>query len=83
MTIVRSVLFMTAVALPCAAAEPRDSQRCDGWILLVGHETEMSGSTADLVHARKLAGDGPALWVRRQDKEWLVRDPGVIARGAG
>ncbi len=76
-SILRTVLFLAAAASVAVAVEPG---RLDSWVLLGGHDQQMSGSTRDLARARAAAGDGPALWARRGSEAWLIRDVKLVAR---
>lgn len=79
-SILRTVLFVAAAAATAIAVEPAASS-LDAWVLLGSRDAnQMSGSTHDLGRARKLAGDGPALFVRQNGHEWLIRDAKLLAR---
>jgi hypothetical protein len=77
--LLRSVVFALTAAATAAAAQPLEA-----WVLFSdrGNDQSMSGSMQDLKRAKKAVGKGPALWVRRDGREWLVRDPKLIARAS-
>ncbi len=77
-----SASSQTRVAL--ASARGRDSwDDEDAWMLLHDrHSSTMNGSVEDIeqVRERYQRGDEPLLWVRRNGKEWIVRDPALLKR---
>ena len=77
--LLRAFLFVCAAAATAIAVEPGKTD--DAWVLVRDHDsTTMSGSSEDAVHARKIIGDGPALWVRRDGKELVIRDATTLER---
>lgn len=79
-SILRAVLFIAAAAATAIAVEPGPAA-LDAWVLLGSRDAnQMSGSMHDLARARRLAGDGPALFVRQNAHEWLIRDAKLLAR---
>jgi chromosome segregation ATPase len=79
-SILRAVLFIAAAATTAIAVEPASSS-LDAWVLLGSRDAnQMSGSMHDLARARRLAGDGPALFARQNGHEWLIRDAKLLAR---
>ncbi|MGZ3426764.1 MAG: hypothetical protein ACXVCV_08960 [Polyangia bacterium] len=79
-SLVRAMLFVAAAAATAIAVEPGPSA-LDAWVLLGSRDAnQMSGSMRDLERARKLGGDGPALFVRQDGHEWLIRDAKLLAR---
>jgi bla regulator protein blaR1 len=78
-TILRSLLFVACVAGSAIAVEPGTTR--DSFILLGAHRANhVIGDADQLPHVEELAGGEPALWVRRDGKEWLVRDARFVAR---
>jgi hypothetical protein len=76
--LLRAFLFVCAAAATAIAVEPGVR---DAWILLGDRDgTHMSGDTDDIERAHAAAGNGPALWARRDGKEWVIRDANVLAR---
>jgi len=80
--LLRAFLFVCAAAATAIAVEPgAEKSGGEGWVLVRDHNTTtMSGDVADAVHARDLVGDGPALWARRDGKEWVIRDAKLLER---
>jgi len=77
--LLRAFLFVCAAAATAIAVEPGDGR--DAWVLVVDKETtHMSGNLGDVDRARAAVGEGPALWARRDGKEWVVRDAKMLAR---
>lgn len=72
----------TRVAL--AGARGKDSWADeDSWMYLHDrHSSTMNGSVEDIerVRQRYQKGDEPLLWVRRDGKEWIVRDAALLRR---
>lgn len=77
--LLRAFLFVCAAAATAIAVEPGDEAHA--WVLLGDKDdVHMSGNTDDVDRARAAAGDGPALWARRDGKAWVIRDAKVLAR---
>ena len=80
--LLRAFLFVCAAAATAIAVEP-GAAKSDGnaWVLVRDHDTTtMSGDGSDALRARALVGDGPALWARRDGKEWVIRDAKLLER---
>jgi len=76
--LLRAFLFVCAAAATAIAVEPGAR---DAWILFGDpNGTHMSGDLDDIERARVAAGNGPALWARRDGKEWVIRDAKLLAR---
>src|SRR5580765_3271507 len=76
--LLRAFLFVCAAAATAIAVEPGEGH---AWVLLGDKDsTHMSGNLDDVDRARAAAGDGPALWARRDGKEWVIRDAKTLAR---
>ena len=77
--LLRAFLFVCAAAATAIAVEPGEGR--DAWVLVVDkNTTHMSGDVGDVDCARAAAGEGPALWARRDGKEWVIRDAKMLAR---
>jgi hypothetical protein len=76
--LLRAFLFVCAAAATAIAVEPGEGH---AWVLIDDKDsTRMSGNMDDAVRARAAAGHGPALWARRDGKEWVIRDAKTLAR---
>ncbi len=73
---------MLAMASPAEHATVVRSRRGEESYVLLSKDgdVEMSGSTSDAGHARELAGGGSLLWFRRGGREYVVRDPALLAQ---
>ena len=79
-SLLRAFLFVAMAASVAVAVEP-NAAPTDAWVLVGSHErNQMSGSLHDLERARTAVGDGPALWVRRDGHQWVIRDAKWMAR---
>jgi len=79
-SILRAFLFVAMAASVAVAVEPSTAP-ADSWVLVGPRgNNQMSGSLHDLERARTAAGDGPALWVRHDGHEWVIRDAKWLAR---
>jgi hypothetical protein len=77
-SILRTALFLAAAAGSAIAVE---AGALDSWVLLGDRDhTHMSGRTEDIARAREVGGSGPALYVRRDGHEWVIRDAKMLAR---
>ena len=73
----------TRAALAAARASDGWNDDDDAWMLLHDRDSStMNGSVEDIerVRERYQRGDEPLLWVRRDGKEWIVRDPALLRR---
>ena len=80
--LLRSLLFVCVAPASAIAIEPA-APKSDGdaWVLINDHQnTTMSGNASDALHARSIVGDGPALWARRDGREWVIRDAKLLER---
>ena len=76
---------LATLAMAASPAQPasarRDHRELDAWIYFHDDEhSTMSGSSEDMVHARRHLDGRPLLWVRRGGVEWVIRDPAILAR---
>ena len=56
-------------------------QPAEAFVLMGGEDNFVDASVADLKQARRDAGgDEPALWVRRGQARYLIRDPAVLSQ---
>jgi chromosome segregation ATPase len=79
-SILRAFLFVAMAASVAVAVEP-SAPPVDAYVLVGPRDgNQMSGSLHDLERARAAAGSGPALWVRRDGHEWVIRDAKLLAR---
>ncbi|MCU1281918.1 MAG: Antirepressor regulating drug resistance protein [bacterium] len=78
-SLLRTFLFIAVAASTAIAVEPGPNRR-DAWVLLGSHDNQMSGSMGDLDRARAAAGGAPALFLRRDGHEWLIRDAQLLVR---
>jgi hypothetical protein len=79
-SILRAFLFVAMAASVAVAVEP-SAAPADAWVLVGARDSnQMSGNLHDLERARAAAGKGPALWVRRDGHEWVIRDGKWLAR---
>jgi hypothetical protein len=81
------LLYLCGAFQPVAMAqqaasvhESKSEKSLDGYIVVSGDNTTMSGSSNDLGHARKMRakiGDD-FIWFRREGKGYVIRDAGVL-----